>query len=91
MTLLEEVKLDLRKSNNKLDESIQEDIDFVLEYLRSVGVAPDASDPLVKRAVKNYMRYLHDFNGEGDRWKAAFDELLKTMCLSSERRIDCEE
>lgn len=91
MTLLEEVKLDLRKSNSKLDESIQEDIGFVLEFIRGVGVTPDVSDPLVKRAVKNYLRYLHDFNGEGDRWKAAFDELLKTMCLSSERRIDCEE
>ena len=91
MELLQEVKLDLRKSDSKLDESIQEDIDFVLEFIRGVGVSPDETDPLIKRAVKNYLRYLHDFNGEGDRWKTAFDELLKTMCLSSERRADCEE
>lgn len=91
MTLLEAVKKDLRRSNDKLDESIQEDIDYVLERIRSAGVRPDTSDPLVKRAVKHYMRFLHNFNGEADRYKAAFDELLKTMCLSSERRIDCEE
>lgn len=91
MDLLQEVKKDMKFSHSKHDESISSDIDFVLEFIRSSGVKPDESDPLVVRAVKNYMRYLYNYNGEGERWKAAFDELLKTMCLSYERRIDCEE
>ena len=91
MELLEEVKLDLRKSNSKLDESIAADIDFVLELIRAAGIRPDTSDRLVRQAVKDYMRYRHNFNGEADRYEAAYKELIKTMSLSSERRIDYEE
>ena len=77
MELLEEVKKDLRRSNNKLDESISSDIEFVLEFIRNAGVKPDEQDPLVRQAVKDYLRFRHNFNGEADRYKAAFDELLK--------------
>lgn len=92
MDLLESVKLDLRKSSvTYLDSSIAEDIEAALEIIRTAGIKPDESDPLVVRAVKHYLRYLHDFNGEADRYKASFDELVKTMSFSSERRLDVSE
>lgn len=91
MELIQEVKKDLRINHDKLDESISADIEFSIELIKTAGVRPDTSDPLVKRAIKNYLRFLHNFNGEADRYKAAFDELLKTMCLSCERRLDYEE
>ena len=91
MDLLESVKLDLRKSNStELDASFEEDIATALEIIRKTGIKPDETDPLVIRAVKNYLRFLHNFNGEADRYKFAFDELVKTMSLSSERRSELE-
>ena len=89
MDLIESVKLDLRRNGtNFLDSSIAEDVETALELIRTAGVNPDENDPLVIRSVKNYLRYLHNFNGEADRYKSSFDELVKTMCLSSERRLD---
>ena len=90
MTLLEEVKQDLRIRHNKVDECIQEDIQSALELIHTSGVRPDTSDKLVRRAVKFYLRYINDFDEKGTEYKKAFDNLLGTMMMSSKRQINEE-
>lgn len=90
MSLLEEVKLDLRIKHTAIDSSIDEDIQTALELISTAGVRPDTTDSLVKRAVKFYLRYVNDYDSRGADYKVAFDDLLKTMTLSSKRRLNEE-
>lgn len=36
---------------------------------------------------KNYCRWHYDYNKQGELYRAAFEELLKTLTLSQKRRI----
>ena len=90
MSLLNEVKQDLRRNHNKTDEIINADIQTALEFIRTAGVRPDTSDKLVRQAVRFYLRYTNNFDGRGPEHKEAFNNLLATMTLSSKRRLDEE-
>lgn len=71
-TTLERIKLDLRISHKKLDESIQSDIDGCMADLKMHGIVyRDETDPLVFNAVKLWCRA----NYTDDQVKAA--EYLK--------------
>ena len=56
-TMLERIKLAIRRSHNKLDDDLQADIDYALGDLKVCGViyAPD-DDPLIFNAVKLYCK-----------------------------------
>ena len=85
--MLDEVKKDLRITHSVLDEEISADISAALAFIETAGVLPDENDPLIRRCVKNYCRWHYDYNKQGELYRAAFDELLKTLTLSQKRRI----
>ena len=84
--MLEEIKTDLRITHNKLDSDINENISAALAFIENAGVITDMQKPLIKRCVKNYCRWQYDYNSQGELWRVAFEELLKTLSLSEEYR-----
>lgn len=85
--MLEAVKHDLRITHNNLDDTIKDDISASLAFIKNAGVIPDKDDPLILRCVKNYCRWQYDYDGEGERYEKAFNDLLATLTLSQEHKI----
>lgn len=86
--MLQDIKRDLRITHDALDEEIKADIAAALALIAAAGVIPDTNDPLVVRCVKNYCRWHYDFGKMGESYHAAFNELLKTLQLSWDRRLE---
>ncbi len=89
MTLLEEVRTNLRIHTTALDDDIRADIDAALIQLGISGVENRVeNDPLVAKAVKLYCRWQNDFLGKGEQYGAAFEALKIAMALSSDYNED---
>ena len=59
-TLLEKMKMAIRRSHDKLDSDLQDDIDACLADLHACGVVHAANeDPLIVNAVKLYCRSMN--------------------------------
>lgn len=90
--LLDDVKVFLRISHNKLDSDLEQHIQSALDELRRVGVAvPDNVDsypPQIVTAVKLYCAYSVDFLGKSEQYKNNFDKLKQALSLSDEYRGD---
>jgi len=86
MTLLDVAKTALRLSTTALDGEISDEVDACLLRLHIAGAAGADEDPLVKDAVRAYVRWQHDFCGRGSEWKACFEELRDVMGLSDNYR-----
>ena len=86
MALLDVAKTALRLSTTALDGEISDEVDAGLLRLHIAGAAGADEDPLVKDAVRAYVRWQHDFCGRGSEWKACFEELRDAMGLSDDDR-----
>lgn len=82
MAILDEVKLDIRISHNKLDSSIAAYIDAAKAEMARAGIISSAiveTDPLISEAIKTYCKY-----------KFASDmKMREGFFLSWEYQVDC--
>lgn len=85
MTTLEQIKLAVRITHDKLDADIQADIDACLADLRVCGVRyADESDPLMLNAIKLWCRSLYtDDAVKGAEYMRRY-EALKTCLMMAE-------
>ena len=84
MELINVAKSALRLTTTALDDELSAEVDACLLRLHLAGADGAAEDPLVKDAVRAYVRWQHDFCGRGDEWKTCFEELRDAMGLSDE-------
>ena len=82
MALINVAKTALRLTTNALDDELKDEIDACLMRLH---LAAD-EDPLVKDAVRAYVRWQHDFCGRGEEWKTCFADIRDAMGLSDDYR-----
>lgn len=82
--LLDVARSALRLTTNALDTELTEEVDACLRRLHIAGADGAEDDPLVKDAVRAYVRWQHDFCGRGDEWGKCFAELRDAMGLTEE-------
>ena len=82
MLSLEQAKLCIRQTNDKLDEEIRSTVDSALLDLQSGGMDPAADSALVDTAVRLYLRWQYDYCGKGDQYAKAYDDLKKILTLA---------
>lgn len=88
MEFFEELKtLVLRQTGATFNEEIADLIESCRADLASIGVEPDVSKPLIRRAVKVYCRLNFGEPDDYDRLKRAYDELrAQLQCNTAHRR-----
>jgi len=84
--MLTYIKLSLRIYHNALDSDIQGNIDACMLDLRRVGVsekiaASDSEDSLIRKAAELYIKWQYDFNGKGENFKKAYEDLREAISL----------
>ena len=84
MALINVAKTALRLTTNALDDELADEIDACLLRLHLAGAEGADEDPLVKDAVRAFVRWQHDFCGRGDEWETCFEELRDAMGLSDD-------
>lgn len=82
--LLDVARSALRLTTNALDMELTEEVDACLLRLHIAGADGAEDDPLVKDAVRAFVRWQHDFCGRGNEWKTCFEELRDAMGLTEE-------
>lgn len=85
--MIDVVKKDLRISHDKLDDAIDADIQAAFSIIKVAGIIPDETDALIIRLIKDYCRWKYNFEGEGERYKTAFEDLLGTLSMSDEYKL----
>lgn len=85
-TLLDRVKLAIRRTHSLLDSDLQADIDACLQDMRMRGVAKlDPVNPLVFAAIKLYCKSTTSDNpAEGTQWLIRYEALRDSMALSGD-------
>lgn len=84
--MLEKIKLSMRIFHTMLDTDITSNIDACMLELKRVGVDPaiavsDSKDALIIKAAELYCKWQYDFNGKGDQFKQAFENLRDSLSL----------
>lgn len=85
-TILDKVRLALRRSTDAFDGEIEDDINACLKDLEIAGVTnTEETDTLVIKAVKVYCKmYSNDVtDGEFDRLKKSYDELKAQLQMAT--------
>lgn len=79
------VKKALRITHKQLDDVIQSDIDACLLDLKRVGILRiDEEDALIKKLVELYIKGEEDYQGKGDRYKAAYEKMRDAVSMCGE-------
>lgn len=82
MAILDKVKLSLGKTGTAKDSDIQSTIDAAKQDLRIKGVAwVQETDPLTERAIIQYCRAWYNFQGDGERYLKAYEQMANAMAL----------
>ncbi|TCT23388.1 putative phage protein (predicted DNA packaging) [Melghiribacillus thermohalophilus] len=88
MALLDDVKLALRISNSAFDNEINDLIEAAKADLILSGVEEtrlDVTDPLIKRAIKTYVKAQFGFdNPDAERLQQSYEMLKMHLTLSTE-------
>lgn len=84
--LLDVARSALRLTTDALDRELAEEVDACLLRLKLSGAAGAETDPLVREAVRAYVRWQHDFCGRGEEWEKCFAGLRDAMSLAQEYR-----
>ena len=89
MSTLTDIKTALRISHSVLDDEIQTDINAAKQRMRMKGVRIiDEDEALTKNALKLHAKASFNFQGDGERYAAAFERLTDAMCLCGEYNGD---
>ena len=82
--MLEEIKLSIRMSNNKLDSDIQRNIDACMLDLERVGVNTENHNGLLVKAAELYCKSEFDYLGKGEKFRKNYEELRTALSMSEE-------
>lgn len=83
-TLLEKIKAGIRRTHDKLDDDLQDDIDACLADLDVCGVIyADVTDPLIVNAVKLYCRSTNtDDPAKSAEWLRRYEALKACLMMA---------
>lgn len=81
--MLDIIKRSLRITGDTLDAEIQEQIAAAKAELARVGIVYKDT-PLHTQAVKLYIKWQYNFEGEADRYHRAFELLEQALILSGD-------
>lgn len=81
---LEKVKLSIRRSHNKLDEDLQDEIDACKADLRVCGVVyAGEEDPLILNAIKLWAKSLNtDDTAKAAEYRERYDNLKSCLMMA---------
>lgn len=84
--MLNEIKLSLRMFHNELDADVQSNIDACMLDMQRVGVSTeravsDSKDALIRTAAKMYCKWQYDFEGKGEQYHQAYEELRDALSM----------
>lgn len=84
--MLEKIKLSLRIFHAKLDPDITTNIEACMLDLRRVGVdeavaSKESEDALIIKAAELYCKWQYDYNGKGDQFQKAYENLRDAISL----------
>lgn len=84
--MLEKIKLSIRRFHNKLDSEIESDLAACMFELKRVGVHENiavitSQDPLIYKAAELYCKWQYDYNGKGEQFEKAFNNLRDALSL----------
>ena len=84
--MLEKIKLSMRIVHNMLDTDISQNIAVCMLELIRVGVSKakavvNSNDALIIKAAELYCKWQYDFNGKGDQYQKAFENLRDSLSL----------
>ena len=81
---LEKVKLSIRRSHNKLDTDLQDDIDACKADLRVVGIVyAGEEDPLILNAIKLWCKALYtDDTAKAADYRDRYDALKSCLMMA---------
>lgn len=84
MTTLEKIKLAIRRSHDKLDSDLQDEIDACLADLRVVGIIhAEEDDPLVLNAIKLWCRSLNtDDTAKAAEYRSRYESLKACLMMA---------
>lgn len=85
-TILDKVRLALRRTTDAFDGEIEDDINACLKDLQIVGITnTETTDAMIIKAVKVYCKmYSNDVtDGEFDRLKKSYDELKAQLQMAT--------
>lgn len=85
--MLEEIKLSMRISHDKLDTDIQRNIDTCLRDLARVGVdSSNEADFMLRRACELFVKWQYDYCGKGEQYQKNYEALRDALSMSEEYR-----
>lgn len=84
--MLKKIKLSMRIVHDVLDLDITGNIDACMLDLQRVGIGksfaiPTSKDALIIKAAELYCKWQYDYNGKGDQYKQAFENLRDSLSL----------
>lgn len=87
--LLAQVKKALRITHSALNDDIQFNINVCLLDLQRAGVddtlCTDTTDNvMIQKAIELYLKSEYNFNGQGERFKDAYDHFVMSLTLCSD-------
>lgn len=74
--LLDEVKLSLRVTTDAFDEEITSLVEAAKNDLYNAGIKPDATNPLIKQAIKTYCRINFGNYEKAEELRKAYNSLI---------------
>lgn len=82
--ILEKVRTAMRIKSSVLDGELMDEIVACQIDLNLAGVnKTDLNDKLVMEAVKLYCKAKHDFGGQGERYERSYENLKRSLALST--------
>ena len=84
--MLEKIKLSMRIFHTAADADIESNISASMFELRRVGVhasvaVVSSQDPLINKAAELYCKWQFDYNGKGEKFEKAFNNLRDALSL----------
>ena len=84
--MLEKIKLSMRIFHTMLDLGIIQEIETCMLDMRRVGVSSDVAtidseDALIVKAAELYCKWQNDFNGKGEQFQKAYENLRDALSL----------
>lgn len=82
--MLNDIRISMRISHNKLDSDIQRNINACMLDLKRVGVCVDKQSELLTKAAELYCKAEYDYLGKGEMFKKNYMELRNAMSMTGE-------
>ena len=86
--MLSQVKESIRIKHDKLDSDLQGHIDACKADLKRAGVNKiDETDALIMQAIKIYVKWQVNYEGQADRFMRAYESLRDALSLCGDYNV----